>query len=112
VDTKLYVGNLSPVTTAEDLRMLFNTAGGVISVQLIKDKSTGKSKGFAFVEMVSQGDAGKAVSEFNGYRLDRNRLKVMVAKTNGQRPNRVAGYTEYISYNESIAKPYFKNRRS
>ncbi len=102
MDTKLYVGNLSPLTTAEDLRQLFTTAGGVMSVELVKDKTTGKSKGYAFVEMVSRGDAGKAVSEFNGYRLDQRRLKVMVAKGGNRQPGRAKGYVEYKSYNQSI----------
>jgi len=102
MDTKLYVGNLSPVTTSEDLRMLFATAGRVVAVELIKDKLTQKSKGFAFVEMISQGDAGKAVSEFNGYYLDQRRIKVMVAKKRSPQPKRKIGYVEYKSYRESI----------
>jgi RNA recognition motif-containing protein len=101
MDTKLYIGNLSPVTTAEDLRLLFATAGRVVSVELIKEKKTGKSKGFAFVDMVSQGDAGKAVSEFNGYTLDQRRIKVMVArKTSPQPKQRKTAYKEYTSYRE------------
>ncbi len=101
MDTKLYVGNLSPVTTAEDLRLLFATAGRVVSVELIKDKKTWKSKGFAFVDMVSQGDAGKAVSEFNGYYLDQHRIKVMVARKTNPQPKRKIGYIEYKSYREN-----------
>lgn len=114
VETKLYIGNLSPETTAEDLRMLFATVSGVVSVDLVKDKRTGKSKGFAFVDMVSQGDAGKAVSEFNGYHLDQRRIKVMVARPGGggksNQSRRPRGYTEYKSYNESIARPSNPNR--
>lgn len=106
MNTKLYVGNLSPITTAEDLHMLFNQTGRVVSVDLVKDKNTGKPKGFAFVEMVSQGDAGKAVSEYNGYNLDQRRIKVTVAKQEANpRPKRVTGYTEYRSY-----RSYKENR--
>lgn len=104
MDTKLYIGNLSQVTTTEDLRKLFATVGSVVSVELIKDKNTGKSKGFAFVEMVSRGDAGKAVSEFNGYRLDQHRIKVMVVRTGSPQPKRATGYIEYKSFNESFHK--------
>lgn len=111
MDTKLYVGNLSPITTGEDLRTLFNTVARVISVELIKDKNTGKSKGYAFVEMISQGDAGKAVSEFNGYQLDRQRLKVKVAKNENRQPKRAQGYVEYKSYNESVNTSHYPNRR-
>jgi RNA recognition motif-containing protein len=46
MNTKLYVGNLSPITTAEDLHMLFNQTGRVVSVDLVKDKNTGRPKGF------------------------------------------------------------------
>jgi RNA recognition motif-containing protein len=104
VDTKLYIGNLSPVTTAEDLRQLFATAGGVVSVELIKDKKTGKPKGFAFVEMVSRGDVGKAVSEFNGYRLDQHKLKVMVAKASISQNKRTTPYIEYKTYRDIVYK--------
>lgn len=111
MNTKLYVGNLSLLTTAEDLRMLFSSAGGVVSVTLIKDKKTGKPKGFAFVEMVSQGDAGKAVSEFNGRNVDKRRIKVLPAKAGGQQQKQTGGYVEYKSYNESVHPTYSTNRR-
>jgi cold-inducible RNA-binding protein len=111
LDTKLYVGNLSPVTTGEDLRLLFNTVASVISVDLIKDKNTRKSKGFAFVEMISRGDAAKAVSEFDGYLLDRNRIKVQVAKATNRQPTRTTGYVEYISYNQSVRASNTSTRR-
>jgi cold-inducible RNA-binding protein len=111
MNTKLYVGNLSLLTTAEDLRMLFSSAGGVVSVDLVKDKKTGKPKGFAFIEMVSQGDAGKAVSEFNGRSIDKRRIKVMPAKVNTQHQKQTGGYVEYKSYNESVHQPYTQNRR-
>jgi RNA recognition motif-containing protein len=105
MNTKIYVGNLSPLTTAEDLRMLFNTTGRVLAVNVVKDKTTGQSKGYAFVEMVSQGDVGKAVSEFNGYHLDERRLKVTVAKPEtNSRPKRNTdfnGYRSYHSYKEN-----------
>ncbi len=105
MNTKLYVGNLSPVTTAEDLRWLFSTKGGVLSVELIKDRETGKSKGFAYVEMISSLDAGKAVSEFNGYFLDRRRIKVSPANpSKPQRKQKTGGYVEYQSYQKSIRK--------
>jgi len=62
MDTKLYVGNFSQQVTAKELRGLFSRMGKVVSVDLIQDPKTGKSKGFAFVEMLDQGEAGKALS--------------------------------------------------
>ena len=60
MEVKLYVGNLSYTTTEADLRTLFAKAGEVVSVTMIKDRDTGDSKGFAFVEMSTQVEAEKA----------------------------------------------------
>jgi len=59
MESKLYVGNLSYSTTEDDLRTLFTQAGTVASVALIKDRDSGQSKGFAFVEMSTQVEAEK-----------------------------------------------------
>jgi len=80
MDTKLYVGNLSYETTEEDLRTLFAGAGEVTSVALIKDRVTGQSKGFAFIEMKTQNDAESAIKMFNGYRLGTREIKVNKAR--------------------------------
>ncbi|MBI1881604.1 MAG: RNA-binding protein [Chloroflexi bacterium] len=80
MEVKLYVGNLSYTTTEDDLRTLFAQAGQVTSVALIKDRDTGNSKGFAFVEMNTQAEAQKAVSLLNGYNLEDRELKVNLAK--------------------------------
>ncbi len=63
---KLYVGNLSYNTHEEDLREAFSKIGEVLSVTLIVDQTTGRSKGFGFVEMASDEDADKAISSLNG----------------------------------------------
>jgi RNA recognition motif-containing protein len=63
---KLYVGNLSYNTHDEDLREAFSKIGEVLSVTLIVDQATGRSKGFGFVEMASDEDAQKAISTMNG----------------------------------------------
>ena len=73
MDVKLYVGNMSNNTSEDDLRVLFAQAGTVASVALIKDRTTGMSKGFAFVEMDSQANAQKAISMFNDYSLNKSR---------------------------------------
>ena len=86
MELKLYVGNLSYATTEETLRSLFSQSGSVRSVELIKDRDTGKSKGFAFIQMGDQSESEKAISAFNGYNLDNRQIKVSVAKPREERP--------------------------
>lgn len=78
--TKLYVGNLSFGTSEGDLRQLFEQVGPVTSCSLIMDKFTGKSRGFAFVEMASPADAQKAISQFHGKDFDGRALTVNEAR--------------------------------
>jgi RNA recognition motif-containing protein len=80
MEVRVYVGNLNKATTQDEINTLFATAGTVSSVDLVKDKGTGTSKGFAFVSMTSQEDADKAISMFHDYDLADNKLKVNVAK--------------------------------
>ncbi|MEW5872772.1 MAG: RNA-binding protein [Chloroflexota bacterium] len=80
MDTKLYVGNLPFTTTEEDLQAMFSQAGTVASVEVIKDRFTGKSKGFAFVQMGSQSDAEKAIAMFNGSSMGNREIRVNVAR--------------------------------
>ena len=80
MDIRIYVGNLAKTTTQDEINTLFATAGAVSSVELVKDKGTGLSKGFAFVSMPEQADADKAISMFNAYSLADNELKVNIAK--------------------------------
>ena len=86
MEVKLYVGNLSYATTEDDLRALFAQAGAVKSVALIKDRDTGRSKGFAFVEMETQAEAQKAISQFNGSQLHDRALTVNLARPREERP--------------------------
>lgn len=85
METKLYVGNLSYETTEEDLRTLFAQAGAVESVDLIKDRSSGMSKGFAFVVMGNQSELQNAIQMFNGYNLGQRELKVNIARPREER---------------------------
>lgn len=84
--TKLYVGNLSFKTAEGDLRQLFEQYGTVVSCSLIMDKFTGKSRGFAFVEMSSAAEASKAIAELGGKPLDGRPLTVNEAKPREDRP--------------------------
>jgi cold-inducible RNA-binding protein len=85
METKIYVGNLSYDTTEDDLRTLFAQAGTVTSVALIKDRDTGRSKGFAFIEMSTQSEAEKAIQTFNNYTLAERPLKVNLARPKEER---------------------------
>ena len=80
MDVKLYVGNLSYSTTEDELRTLFAQAGTVTSVAVIKDRDTGTSKGFAFVEMGAQTGAENAIKMFNGYSLGNREIRVSPAR--------------------------------
>ena len=80
MDTRIYVGNLNKSTTQDEINTLFTQAGTVTSVDLVTDKGTGKSKGFAFVSMSTQSEAEKAIHIFNAYSLNEHILKVDMAK--------------------------------
>jgi RNA recognition motif-containing protein len=86
MEIKLYVGNLSYSTTEDDLRTLFAQAGTVQSVTIIKDRDTGRSKGFAFVEMGTQVEAQQAISRFNGQQMQDRALTVNLARPREERP--------------------------
>lgn len=85
MEAKLYVGNLSYTTTENDLQTLFAEAGTVTSVALIKDRDTGRSKGFAFVEMASQAEAENAIKMFNGKSFGDRELTVNIARPREER---------------------------
>lgn len=85
---KLYVGNLSFQTTSHDLQELFGQAGTVESAQIIEDRDTGQSKGFAFVEMSTDAEAASAIDQFNGKEVGGRMLKVNEARP---RENRSGG---------------------
>ena len=84
----IYVGNLSPRTTQEEIRKLFEQYGAVESVELITDRYTGASRGFGFVKMSDQG-AREAIAALNGKEVDGKNIKVNEAKpreTRGREP--------------------------
>jgi cold-inducible RNA-binding protein len=90
--TKLYVGNLSFDTTENDLRRLFEPFGTVTSCNLIMDKMTDKSRGFAFVELSSPAEATKAIAEMNGKDVGGRALTVNEAKPREDRPRGGGGF--------------------
>ena len=78
---KLYVGNLSSETTEAALFDLFEELGEVVSVDLVTDRITGRSKGFAFVKMAKKRTARRAISELNGETVDGRIIKVEKASS-------------------------------
>jgi len=85
---KIYIGNLSFNTTEERLKNIFSDFGEVESVNIIKDKETDKSKGFAFVEIEKTENALKAIEALNGKLFDGRKLRVNQAKEMPARNNR------------------------
>ena len=76
----IYVGDLSYDVTEDDLKAVFSEFGEVDSVNIIKDKFSGRSKGFGFVEMPNNSEADKAIAALNGTELKGRNLKVNQAK--------------------------------
>lgn len=85
---KLFVGNLSFDMSEEDLKDLFSQAGSVQSATIIKDRMSGRSKGFAFVEMSSDEEAQTAVDQFNGKEVGGRAIVVNEARPMEKRPDR------------------------
>jgi RNA recognition motif-containing protein len=88
MSTKLYVGNLAFQTTSQELQELFTQAGTVESASVVEDRDTGRSRGFAFVEMSTKEEATSAIEQFNGKEVGGRSLKVNEAKP---RENRAGG---------------------
>jgi len=91
VSKRIYVGNLSFDTTEGDITSLFEQAGEVESVNVITDRDTGRSKGFAFVEMGTE-DADKAIAQFNGTEVNGRALTVNEARPREDRQGGRGGY--------------------
>jgi RNA recognition motif-containing protein len=90
--TKLYVGNLSFRTTSDELRDAFAAVGTVESASVIEDRDTGRSRGFAFVEMATAEEAAAAIEQFNGKEFGGRNLTVNEAKPRADRGGRGGGY--------------------
>ena len=90
-ESRLFVGNLAYQTMDNDLQELFSQAGVVNSVNVMMDKFTGKSRGFAFVEMSSADEANKAVEMFHGKEFQGRDLTVNIARHREDRPPRSGG---------------------
>jgi RNA recognition motif-containing protein len=91
-NNKLYVGNLPFASTAQELEALFGQVGTVNVVEIIFDKFTGRSRGFAFVTMATGEEAQKAVEKFHGHELGGRALAVNIARPREERPPRSGGF--------------------
>ena len=83
---RLFVGNLSFTTTENDLQDYFAQAGAVVAVNIMQDRATGRSRGFAFVEMSSQEEATKPISMFHQKDFQGRALTVNEARPREERP--------------------------
>src|SRR5207244_11906626 len=90
-ESRLFVGNLSYQTMENDLQEYFSQAGVVTSVNLMLDKLTGKSRGFAFIEFSTSEEASKAVEMFHGKELQGRSLTVNIARPREERAPRSGG---------------------
>ena len=81
----IYLGNLSERTTEEGLTPLFAAFGTIENLKLIKDRFSGRSKGFGFIEMPSNSEADQAIKALNGQLLDGNVIKVRPADSGGKK---------------------------
>src|SRR5213083_478698 len=91
--TKLFVGNLPFTVTENDLQDHFAQAGSVVSVNIMQDRATGRSRGFAFIEMASPADAEKAISMFHQKDFQGRPLTVNEARPREERPPGSGGRT-------------------
>ena len=91
---RLFVGNLSYQTMENDLQDLFAQAGTVTSVNLMLDKFTGRSRGFAFIEFASPAEAQKAVEMFHNQEFQGRALTVNIARPPEERAPRTGGYRQ------------------
>ncbi len=83
----MYVSNLGFHTSDEDLRKLFEKFGQVSSAKVITDRETGRSRGFGFVEMNSEGEAQKAIDGLNNKEVEGRQISVTVAREKTKRPD-------------------------
>jgi len=88
----IYVGNLAFNVTEDDLKAIFSEFGEVSGVNIVRERPSGQSKGFGFVEMQNNSEADKAIKGLNGTKLKEQSIKVSQAKPPSKRPQRRSRY--------------------
>jgi RNA recognition motif-containing protein len=107
---RLFVGSLSFDTMDADLKQFFERAGACESASVIRDRATGRSRGFGFVVMASEDDARRAISELDGKELQGRAISVSEARERGQgqgRPPRMSSAPSRIDFRSADAPPPF-----
>src|SRR5688572_1510171 len=99
MNSKLFIRNLAYSTTEDELLTLFTLAGTVISVDIMKDRVSGRSKGYGFIQMGNPAEAERAVEMFNGWSLDNHELRVGLTQHRAPRDN----LRDYATKNSSRA---------
>ena len=99
MSAKLYVGNLAFTTTEQDLEEQFGQYGQVSSASIVTDRDTGRSRGFAFIELDSKESAQAAIQALNGKELDGRALTVNEAKPREDRGSRGGGRSSFSGGN-------------
>jgi len=92
MDNKLFVGNLAWATTEDDLKAYFGQFGTVESAEVLRDKFTGRSRGFAFVVFATAEEAQRAIENTDGREFQERPLKVNIARPHEERPPRQGGF--------------------
>jgi RNA recognition motif-containing protein len=91
MNNKLFVGGLPYAVTDEELSEFFSQVGTVSSAHVMMDKMTGRSRGFGFVEMSTDEEAQKAITEYDGSEVDGRKIVVNIARPREERPRRDFG---------------------
>lgn len=92
MDNKLFVGNLAWATTEDDIKAYFGQFGTVESAEVLRDKFTGRSRGFAFVVFSTAEEAQRAIENTDGREFQERPLKVNIARPHEERPPRQGGF--------------------
>lgn len=95
---RLFIGNLPYSVTSAQLEELFSQVGKISSLNLITDKFSGQSKGFAFLEMTTDDEANEAIKKFNGHEVDGRKMVVNEARPQENRDNRDRNYNKPKSW--------------
>jgi RNA recognition motif-containing protein len=99
MNSKLFIRNLAYSTTEDELLTLFTLSGTVITVEIMKDRVSGRSKGYGFIQMSNLAEAERAVEMFNGWSLDNHELHVGLTRHRERRDNLL----DYAATNSSRA---------